>query len=310
MKKTFRKAMISTICMLVVAIMSLTGVTYAWFSQGTSANVSNMSLGVEAAAGGVLIAEDLNGTYASTLDFTDKDLLAEGAKLAPVSTVGGTGEWAFFAGAVNAADASQIQTSAATANSQYVRKSLYLKNDGAAEVVVNLGADTTNGKYTNISEGGVEGSRFNGHLASRLGVRYVATTSTVAASSVTNGNVNVLNGTEDTTNEGYAILEPNATTHLSASYSGKLDYNGVQGISSGYFDMDDTTAAETSEGAKPYLAAVSTVADTTKIQITVPAQTIVQIEVYIWLEGQDVDCTNAVSQSVINAQLYFDKVEA
>ena len=308
MKKTFRKAMISTICMLVVAIMSLTGVTYAWFSQGTSANVSNISLGVEATTGGVLIAESLDGTYASTLDFTDKDLLAEGAKLAPVSTVGGTDEWAFFAGAVNAANASQIQTSAATANSQYVRKSLYLKNDGAAEVVVNLGADTE--KRTNISEGGVEGSRFNGHLASRLGVRYVATTSTVAASEVTEGNVNVLNGTGDTTNEGYAILEPNATTHLSASYNGKLAYNGVQGISSGYFGMDDTTAAETGEGAKPYLAAVSTVADTTKIQITVPAQTIVQIEVYIWLEGQDVDCTNAVSQSVINAQLYFDKVAA
>ena len=44
MKKTLRRAMLSTICMLVVAVMSLTGVTYAWFSQSTTAKVDGMTM--------------------------------------------------------------------------------------------------------------------------------------------------------------------------------------------------------------------------------------------------------------------------
>ena len=62
MKNTFRKAALSTICMLIVAVVSLTGVTYAWFTQGTQATVSDFNVGVEASAGNLMIAQaDGNG---------------------------------------------------------------------------------------------------------------------------------------------------------------------------------------------------------------------------------------------------------
>ena len=56
MKNTFRRATLSTICMLVVAVMSLTGVTYAWFTQGTQATVDTFDINVEASAGNLMIA--------------------------------------------------------------------------------------------------------------------------------------------------------------------------------------------------------------------------------------------------------------
>jgi hypothetical protein len=43
MRKTnFRKATLSALLMLVVAVVSLTGVTYAWFTSGNEANVSDI----------------------------------------------------------------------------------------------------------------------------------------------------------------------------------------------------------------------------------------------------------------------------
>ena len=59
MKKQFRTAMLSTACMLVVAVMSLTGVTYAWFTAGTDATVNGMSVTVTTTAGGIEVREKM-----------------------------------------------------------------------------------------------------------------------------------------------------------------------------------------------------------------------------------------------------------
>ena len=56
MKKTLRRAMLSTICMLVVAVMSLTGVTYAWFSQSTTAKVDGMEMNIGTAGAGLQVS--------------------------------------------------------------------------------------------------------------------------------------------------------------------------------------------------------------------------------------------------------------
>lgn len=83
MKKTLRSAMLSTICMLVVAVMSLTGVTYAWFSAAETATVGGMEVSVGAAGEGFMVSED--GTnWSSNVDFTGDVTKTE---LMPVSTV-------------------------------------------------------------------------------------------------------------------------------------------------------------------------------------------------------------------------------
>lgn len=63
MKKTFRSAALSTIIMLVVAILTLTSVTYAWFAANTSVSATDMK--VQVVAGNGLAIGAYTGTSAA-----------------------------------------------------------------------------------------------------------------------------------------------------------------------------------------------------------------------------------------------------
>ncbi len=56
MKKQIRKTLLSTMSMLLVGVLCLTGVTFAWFSMGTEAQVNNFDVNVELADGAILVA--------------------------------------------------------------------------------------------------------------------------------------------------------------------------------------------------------------------------------------------------------------
>lgn len=135
MKKTLRSAMLSTICMLVVAVMSLTGVTYAWFSASTTANIQGMTVNVSAADGGFQLSADNGTTWKSNLTLTDTS-----AQLNPVSTADAE---SFFTAVVDPDDAKMITTTAdapvegaATANVFY--KKILAKNTGEKALIISL----------------------------------------------------------------------------------------------------------------------------------------------------------------------------
>ena len=291
MKKTFRKAMVSTIAMLVVAVMSLTGITYAWFTQGTTTTINGIEMTVEASSGGVLVSDTTDGTWGSELTLTGVTL----ANAKPVSTIGGANaEWTFFVGEVNPANNAQIKTSAASAGSHYVKKVLYLKNDAATSVTVNLG--TQEGKVTGIKSD----VSYNGDRAARIGLRYVG----VQATANNSGTALTDAGLKMGSTNGYAIFEPNSTGHFDSSITTKQSYYGVKAASGEtFFASNDATASST------YIEAVTTTDQTSDITITVPAASIVTIEVYFWVEGQDIDCINAMASSNMKVGLFFEKVE-
>lgn len=295
MTKTLRKAMISTIAMLVVAVISLTGVTYAWFTQGTTTTVNGIEMTVEASTGGVLVSQD-TGTWGSEITLTGTTLTA--AK--PVSTIGGAAAaWSFFVGEVNPADSTEIKTSAATAGTHYIQKTLYLKNDAATDVTVNLG--TQEGKITDVKNDTTY--NYNGDRAARIGFRYVS----VAATENNSGAEGALDtaGIKMGNVTGYAIFEPNATEHFDSGINAKQNYYGVKAASNGtYFKMSDAT------GSADYIGEVTTTDSATGVEITVPAASIVTIEVYFWIEGQDIDCINAMASSKMSVGLYFEKKAA
>ncbi|MBR0450322.1 MAG: hypothetical protein IIX30_05865, partial [Clostridia bacterium] len=58
MKKQLRKAMICTVAMMLVAVLTLTGVTYAWFSTSNEATVDGITMQVAAYEGGIYISKD------------------------------------------------------------------------------------------------------------------------------------------------------------------------------------------------------------------------------------------------------------
>ena len=87
MKNNFRKAALSTICMLIVAVMSLTGVTYAWFTAGTTATVNGMQMQVSAADGGVQVSALTDSGWTNYAATVDLNTTLEEVK--PVSSVDG-----------------------------------------------------------------------------------------------------------------------------------------------------------------------------------------------------------------------------
>lgn len=130
MKKTLRSAMLSTICMLVVAVMSLTGVTYAWFTQSETADVTGMTMNVAAANGGFMVSKDKTNWTASV------DFAAETEKaLNPVSTVDAVN---FFTAVVDTSVASGNTITATKTTENIWTNTFFAKNTGDTEVTVYL----------------------------------------------------------------------------------------------------------------------------------------------------------------------------
>lgn len=111
-RSTFRKSsLISSVALLLVAIVALSGATFAWFSASTTAEVNGLSV-TSSSASGLLISKD-NVNFGSTVDFTEKD--AEGkvipVVLAPASSAfTNANEPAWFSATATSAD-SYVATS-------------------------------------------------------------------------------------------------------------------------------------------------------------------------------------------------------
>ena len=288
MNKNLRKAMISAICMLIVGVMSLTGVTYAWFTSSSSATVTGMTFDVYSPVGGVLISDTFNTDWSYSIELQD----ASFTNFMPLSTSDNLtgGKLNFFAGTVNTAPTlgelgDEIYTLEA-GDGSYFAKTLYLYNDGAEAVSVNLAGTTiafnTAGEKNNKAE-----------TAMRLALvkhgQYDQKTASVAPSAGS---------------AGVAIYEPHAETHVDGTLTGKLPYYGIT-AASGMNNWFDST------GDSLYTEEVNTVVDLASddLTVTVDAGMCYAVTVYIWLEGQDVDCVNSVGGSNLMAALHFTKTE-
>ncbi len=240
MKKSFRKAMISTICMLIVGVMSLTGVTYAWFTAGTQATVSSFNVDVTAASGGLLIAAP--GSNADTaLSFgaamTPALNVASGDKLHPVSTAGELADGAlkFFKAELGStteklANIAAVSTNKAGTDAYWVSFDIYVNNaTNTAVQNVYLDAGTT------VLVGGNASASA---LATRIAVVQHGhmNLASLNNAALTAGNYQK----EADSNISVKIYEPNATTHTDlgnqdwvahgGTAGGKYTYNGIKAV--------------------------------------------------------------------------------
>jgi len=139
MKKQFRTAMLSSICLLIVGVMSLTGVTYAWFTQGSFATVSGMSMTVDAADSGVQISV-WEGSGWSNPKSSVELLDAARTSVYPVSSIDGLN---FFDISLNPADNTQAKVQANTVANNVITYNFKLQNPGATDLPVVLDAANT-----------------------------------------------------------------------------------------------------------------------------------------------------------------------
>ena len=276
MRKTFRRAALSTICMLVVAVMSLTGVTYAWFTQATYSKVDGMQVKVEAATGGVFVAAANNTTMPADSAFVQNLDLAlsagESAGVKPVSTVGGKDGFNFFKGEL--VSQTNVTTTADTTTENIIKHYLFLRNTTSEAMTVDLGHQ--DGFVSSIALTNTESTKTTADAA-RVGLRYVATTPNTGASGTSDGSV--------MGNTGYGIFANNVET-----------YKGVNGPATNMSIANGSALADVT----------TTAAD--EFEILVPANTTVTVELLVWLEGQDNDCINDNADETFKVTLYFDKV--
>ena len=134
MKKQLRKAMICTVAMMLVAVLTLTGVTYAWFSVSDAASVTDMSIQVESRDGGVYISTKPYEDFGTSISFdVKKD--ANGMsinKFDPVSTSGrldGNGKLVFFTGSLTSPTDAMLDIDEVKATDQEAAEGMFLVQD-------------------------------------------------------------------------------------------------------------------------------------------------------------------------------------
>lgn len=269
MKKTMRKAMISTICMLVVAVMSLTGVTYAWFSASTTADVTGMTMNVAAADGGLQVRKDSNASWGSLINF---DSTKDGMK--PVSTINAV---TFYSAIVNPNDEDQIKTAEDSAN--VWTETFQAKNTGYGDITVTLANTTETPIFIDNTDGLKDSSQ-----AARVAI--------------------------------FTKLSTQSEYTLAYIYTAGENNTGIKGASGdAYFNYrTNSDAADGNTAADETYVGTVTGNKTSQqdCKFTLPglnedtgAETIVDIKVVVWIEGQDAQCVNQNAGSSFKVDLDF-----
>ena len=304
MQKQIRKAMLCTVAMMLVAVVTLTGVTYAWFSKSDQADVNGLTMEVISRDGGV---------YVSTMPYKDFGtsitITPTGKDYNPASTAGEldstTGKLKFFNGYLDSPSDSTLNIEAINdPGNYYVMQDVYFDNStGSTPVVISLAG--TEIVPTDVAR--------NTQLAARIAI--------VTHGSITQAEFNEQKAYPTTTdNANVQIYEYQAGTHTqqgineytkninpSASSSDNFKYYAVNSVGKDINRFNDGSPdqlTEMSAEVKPNL--LKTSADS--VTIEVPAGCYLRTTLYVWLEGQDADCQNNISGKPYTAAIKFTKI--
>ncbi len=320
-----RKNITGLLLLLLLTITMLVTTTYAWFTANKTVTISSLDVHVETSSG---IQISTNAVDWKTI-ITDTDIKTGAysgnfnqlpSTLTAVSTIGAVdsasqmGRMRMFAGSVEANETTgnfeltteEITTETAGETGSYIAFDIFLKVDTTSQVYFGSGTGVTAKQGT--SEKGLSN-------AARIAfVREGYGTATAAPSSITSQHNPQLQ----------MILEPNYDTHtafgiqqgqqyyttysnvnsLSAgSGNSKVSYDGVKAnISTGlllnttnatnntnYFQTVTTRELPTTYSNGSYAGANTQ-------YVTLDAG-VTKVRVYMWIEGQDIDCENNASGS-------------
>ncbi len=348
--KKLVKLLIPSVSVMLVAIMALTGATYAWFTESATGGVGEIAANVVEAKGievswdpgswggsSTLVLEDEN--YQKTKDNTK----ITDFKFSPVSTSGSAyanGILKMYEATVKYNDSEKknyIQSITPAIESVvgedknttrgYIKYDLYFRlaedpADGQTTIPVKLNKITVLGNNTNgtINDTIALASRVAivNHGATDYAAEGAAgearelkadSITLVAPESPAVGSIKVANVPEKT----MIIYEPNYGTHTA---DGAFAENGnatnllsntpyeYYGVIKGA-DATNITQKDTTGGLLEKVN-VCTEADDVVLQFK---KGINKVTVYIWVEGQDADCTNNIQSTGLKMSVNFEKVE-
>ena len=318
MKKNLRKkALVPALAMVLAAVIALSGVTYAWFTVGNTANINNLNVNVKTADG---IQISLDGkSWKSTI--TTKEILAAvdndtysgrcilypTGEIAPVSSAGvvTNGKMEMFYGEYNedgTLKSVKLTEKNGDEETHFIAFDLFFKYSGNQPLYLNVGKGMSvvstisideEGKATLLTDEADMGTR----TAVRVGfVPMGSFESDVDARNQTEAVLDDPNEVAEVINK-INIWEPNSETRATGSEGGigKLPYEG--------FIKDFDNNGKDYVLTEGQTAAVTTFDETATLMDL--SKTYSKIRVYIWLEGQDVDCINNISNGDFQVTLQF-----
>ena len=299
MKKQIRRAMICSVAMMLVAIVTLTGVTYAWFSESNEATVDGITMKVAAYEGGIYISKDpFPSTFDNSISITSEEIFQGDHN--PASTAGyvSGGKLQFFSGSLDSpTDKTLNEIKAVSEDGYFFEQDVYFDNStGSKNIKISL-------RGTEIKP--TDGKRTD--LAARIAI-------------VTHGSISTAEfaaqSAYPTAPDGKSavqIFEPNATTHTPAGHTEyKNNMPGQSAVSDtvaykclGLKEVSTTEVDRFTAGPGTKLEEVTTIKKAEEVIIEVPAESYLKITVYVWLEGQDADCQNNISGKPYTADIHF-----
>lgn len=278
---------------LVVTIFAIVALSYSWFQSSNSGNVSSITMEVAGVSGIELSGDAENwGNQLSQNDLNiNKDIYIDS-----ISSAGKVIDGNLQLYSINRVD-NKYQTRKSS-NELYIEFDFYIRNNDTVAKALTLGK---NSKTIDLNDKDLS-------LSTRVAFINLGAATTLAGAKNLNG--------AGVHHVDY-IWEPNSTTrtsrigiyHNNYLKEGKMSYNGVAK------EIDNATFKEnliTNSGEELDVIHVDTfdpigAGENDKIT-TLPqgagAGTITKIRVYIWCEGQDLDCNNSTSGGL--AQLDFN----
>lgn len=279
-KSTRRTMMMSSLAMLIVAVLALGTATYAWFTTSNTGSITNIQFQAQAAGG---IEFSLNGVdgWKSNLQFSDFGL--DQAIFYPVSTDGSVSNshYTMYLGTIP--EGVDTITTTVDDGTNYYLLPYYVRNASDEDITVTLTNSTT------VQDGN---EAIHTTYATRVGFIVSGDAADYQAGQTA---ANISDASAPRLNKIYEAASVNP-------------YFGIT--------AEGTLAPDTANN-RPHIAAsgqagvagtaTSTTSTATDINFQVPAHSIVKVYTYVWLEGQDIDCDNALGSGIVNINLFFEK---
>ena len=315
-----KKALLPAIAMVLVSVIALTGVSYAWFTMSNTADVTGLDLTVKSASG-VQISADCSSfsslvTYskieaAGTKYTNNINVLPE--EVLPVSSSGklavsqnGTYTLQLYSGSVEAdASGNNVLKTAALDDAAVKAAAVEERNYIAFDLFFQMSAD--------------RGINLGKDTAITLTNTDRATNSALRVAFVNLGNATTAADAKNLTGSASSnlmIWEPYATVHTDAVKD--MINNGEVTATNNYVDtygvnyagdITDYTSTASANLAKLNANIVSDgaiAADTDLFDLKAGYN---KVRVYIWIEGQDLDCDNSISGNTVSVNLQFTQDE-
>lgn len=300
MKKTFKKrAFISAIAMLIVSAIVLTSATYAWFSMAKKVEVESMELNVTSPEGiqisantsaftTKLTADDITGASSTRFKAYEGHINNIPETIKPSSTIlensGSKINW--FDGSINDSGMMQISKINNEVGSGLTAFDLFVKVKNAQ--TVKFGSTTVT-------------CADNPEVVTAMRVAlisYGTVEEKADASAIQNGQI-----------VGRTTYELDASNHTStvneALAAGKTipEFKGIRYAGSVRPDSNFSNIVTNSSNVYSVVGTVAKTASAATIKV---GAGITHLRVYMWMEGNDVDCANDVAGSTINFNLVLE----